>query len=124
MNEYEVGDPETFKLRILRERCSTCILRPAGERIPLPSKRISGFIREAVENEAYVVCHSTLPAVAPPGVLPAICRGFADTYSTNALRMGERLCGFLEVDPPTTAAGGAEGDQSNASDLGAYGEER
>lgn len=96
----EVGDPQTMKLRILRERCATCILGPVGERIPLSNERIRQFVGGAVARESYVVCHSTLPGIAPAGVLPAICRGFADAYSTNALRMAARLLGFVEVDPP------------------------
>jgi hypothetical protein len=98
-----VGDPETFKLRILRKMCSTCIMRPVGERIALSNARISEFVREAVRADSYVVCHSTLP-VAGSDVQPAICRGFADRYDTNALRVGQRLLGFVEVDPPAEKA--------------------
>jgi hypothetical protein len=101
MTSVEVGDPTTYKLRILSERCATCILRPPGERIRLSNDRIREFVNDAIGRDSYIVCHSTLPGAAPDGVLPAICRGFADAYSTNALRMGERLLGFVEVDPPT-----------------------
>lgn len=104
----EVGDPATYKLRILREMCSTCIMRPPGERINLTNERLREFVRDAVAADSYVVCHSTLPG-APDGVEPAICRGFADRYSTNALRMGERMLGFVEVEPPDSPVNAYQG---------------
>lgn len=101
----EVGDPSTGRLRRLAEMCSSCILRPPGERIGLDNSRITEFIRDTIERESYVVCHSTLPGIASDGVLPAICRGFADRYATGALRVGERLCGFQDVLVPYPRGG-------------------
>ena len=49
---------------------------------------------------SFIVCHSTLPHYLYPDVQPAICRGFADRYRTQALQLIERLFGFVEVDPP------------------------
>jgi hypothetical protein len=40
--------------------------------------------------------------VAPAGILPAVCRGFADRYRTQSLQIIERVFGFDEVDPPVT----------------------
>lgn len=100
MSDYSVGNPVTMKTRILSAPCPTCITHPAGQRIGLGNARVSGFIRSAILAGSYVVCHSTLPAVAPPGVEPAVCRGFADRYSTVALQLIERLWGFEEVEPP------------------------
>jgi hypothetical protein len=91
------------KTRLLSEPCSSCITRPAGERIALSNQRVSQFIRQARAAESYVVCHNTLPAAATSAE-PAVCRGFYDRYSTNALRLIERLWGFVEVDPPEVTA--------------------
>jgi hypothetical protein len=103
-NDWEeplgVGDPDTHKLRMLAHPCTTCITRPAGERIQLSNRRVGEFIAETRRRESYVICHMTLPG-NPAGALPAICRGFYDRYSTNALRMGERLLGFTEVPDPS-----------------------
>lgn len=93
-----VGDRATGKTRLLSERCSTCILRPGG--IGLAPGRLRQFLAEALDRESYVVCHSTLPEVAPEGVQPAVCRGFADRYDTRDLRMIRALWGFVEVPPP------------------------
>lgn len=94
----DCGDRELGKTRLLRERCATCILRPAGERLALSNARVAEFIAAARAAESYVVCHSTLPGMAPEGVRPAVCRGFYDTYSTAALQLIARLWGFVEVD--------------------------
>lgn len=100
MGRPNVGDDELGKTRILSEPCSTCITRPAGERIALSNARVTQFIRDAVTQGTYVVCHATLPAVAPEGVQPAVCRGFADSYDTAQLQVIRRLWGFVEVLPP------------------------
>ena len=95
-----VGDPVLGKTRLLSERCATCILRPAGERIALTNDRVRQFVQDTVAAGSYVVCHSTLPSTAPGGAPPAVCRGFADRYDTRALRIIRTLWGFVEVPPP------------------------
>jgi hypothetical protein len=97
---YSTGDPETLKTRICSRPCSTCITLPAAQRIRVPNARAAELIRHARDNQTFIVCHATLPIVAPPGVLPAVCRGFADQYDTAALRLIRQLFGFLKVDPP------------------------
>jgi hypothetical protein len=96
----DVGDRVTGKTRLLSERCSTCIMRPAGERIPLTNERVREFVNAAVEAGSFVVCHSTLPT-SGTGAEPAVCRGFADRYDTAALRLIRALWGFVEVAPPS-----------------------
>lgn len=100
MRDHYVGDDILGKTRILSRQCSTCIMRPVGERIGLSNERITAFLRTAIADQTYVVCHSTLPSVAPVGVLPAVCRGFADAYDTRQLRLIRSLWGFVEVPPP------------------------
>lgn len=94
----DVGDHELGKTRLLADRCHTCILRPGG--ITLAPGRLRHFLADVLARQSFVVCHSTLPQLAPPGVKPAICRGFADHYDTPALRLIRTLWGFVEVPPP------------------------
>jgi hypothetical protein len=97
---HSVGDPEAMKSRLLTAQCSTCIYRP-GNLMHLRPGRLKDMTETARAEEGFVVCHQTLPdASPPPGVLPAICRGFYDRFSTQALQLMERLWGFLLVDPP------------------------
>ena len=94
-----VGDLETRRTRLLARMCDTCVFRP-GNLMQLRQGRLRDLVEEARAAESYIVCHSTLPGVAPEGVQPAVCRGFADRYRTRALQIIKRLFGFTEVEPP------------------------
>jgi hypothetical protein len=94
-----VGDPAVMKSRRLSAMCATCIFHP-GNKMRLREGRLRDLVNQARADESYIVCHSTLPGMAPDGVQPAICRGFADRYSTQALQVIERIFGFIDVDPP------------------------
>ncbi len=97
---HNVGDPVLGRTRLLSRQCATCIFRP-GNPMHLCEGRLHELVTAARDRDSYIVCHSTLPHYpAHPNTQPAICRGFTDRYSTNALRMIERLWGFVEVDPP------------------------
>ncbi|MGW2984151.1 hypothetical protein [Streptomyces goshikiensis] len=76
----EVADPATGEIRILAERCTTCVLNPAATTIPLAPGRRQDFLREAREKQGHVICHNTLPLFAPAGTPAAMCRGFAEAY--------------------------------------------
>lgn len=78
--DESVTDLQTGQVRILADRCKTCILNPAERRLPIPSTRLRAFLAEAREADGHVVCHRTLPDGAPLGVQPAMCRGYTDTY--------------------------------------------
>lgn len=100
MSEYDIFDRAAQKARMCREMCGTCILR-SGSKVTqgIGTDRVRQLIADARGGESYVVCHSTF------GDQPAICRGFADAYSTNALRVLERLGdGFHEIDAPSLEA--------------------
>ncbi|MFC8906532.1 hypothetical protein [Micromonospora sp. NPDC057140] len=103
-----VGDPELRKTRRLARECDTCIFKP-GNLMRLSEGRLRDLVAEARRNESFVVCHDTLPHYRNRDVKPAICRGFADRYSTQALQVIERLFGFIEVDPPFDDLGRADG---------------
>ncbi|MFE6848311.1 hypothetical protein [Streptomyces sp. NPDC057686] len=76
-----VADPATGEIRILEDRCTTCVLNPARTAIPLPAGRRAEFVREARDDEqAYVVCHKTFGEDAPPGTREAMCRGYINAY--------------------------------------------
>lgn len=98
MTTVDITDRATGRSRILAEKCATCILGPAGTRIALSPARIRQFVADTVAAESYVVCHSTLHGLSDTA--PAICRGFADSYDTQALLILRRLDNLVEVDPP------------------------
>ncbi|MDG4803633.1 hypothetical protein [Micromonospora sp. WMMD980] len=105
-----VGDPVLGKSRLLSRQCDTCIFAP-GDKMHLAAGRLRDLVAETRRRESFIICHSTLPHYLYTDAEPAICRGFADRYHTQALRLMERLWGFVEVDPPSLTKGddGAEG---------------
>ncbi|MFJ4276264.1 hypothetical protein ACIP29_37625 [Streptomyces coelicoflavus] len=98
-----VADEATGEIRLLSERCSTCIFRPGNPFRTTMPERIRSMVADAVVDEGHVTCHSTLPGSAPAAAEPAICRGFADTYGDRslALRFGDALRLIREVPPPS-----------------------
>jgi hypothetical protein len=93
-----VGDPDLGKTRLLTRSCDTCIFLK-GNRMSLSPGRLRQLVDQARREGGYIVCHSTLPHYRS-GTRPAICRGFADRYSTWQLQVIARLWGFVELDPP------------------------
>ncbi|WBB78580.1 HAD domain-containing protein [Micromonospora sp. WMMD882] len=104
--DLSVGDPVLRKSRLLSRQCATCIFRP-GNPMRLADGGLRDLVAEARQNESFVICHDTMPSHRGAGVKPAICRGFADRYSTQALQVIARLLGFIEVDPPGEEGGPA-----------------
>jgi hypothetical protein len=99
-----VADP-SGKSRLMAAMCSTCVFRPRNP-LALKPGRLRELVGAALAEESYIVCHSTLPGVAPQGFAPAICRGFVDRYKTSALQVMGRLWGFVKVGPPPKEDGG------------------
>jgi hypothetical protein len=93
-----VGDPDTMRTRLLACMCATCIFRP-GNPMQLNPGRLRDLVDQARAGDGFIVCHSTLPGMAPPGAEPAVCRGFVDRYDTPALQIIGRLFGFDEIEP-------------------------
>lgn len=89
------------KLRVLTEKCGTCIFRP-GNLMHLEPGRLRGMTEEAVRQGGYITCHDTLTYGANPDFGPAVCRGFYDAhgYRSNLVRIMQRLGGIAEVAPP------------------------
>lgn len=97
--DLSVGDPVLGKSRLLSRQCATCIFKP-GNLMHLQEGRLKDLVSETRATEAFIVCHSTLPHYLYQDAKPAICRGFADQYTTQALQIIGRLWGFIEVEPP------------------------
>ena len=92
---------KTVETRLLSRQCATCIFQP-GNPMSLTPGRLRYLVDQARTRDSFIICHETLPyADPPPGVRPAVCRGFHDRYDTAALQIIGRLWGFVEVDPPT-----------------------
>lgn len=93
-------------LRVLVEKCSTCIFRP-GNQMDLRDGRVEDLVSRAVAGGGYITCHATLPALKPIPVGEAVCRGFYDVHGdeSNIIRVAHRLgarISFVPV-PRTTA---------------------
>ena len=91
------------KTRRLSQQCPTCIFK-SGNLMHLEPGALKDIVDSAIAQGSYVVCHETLPGMAPSGYAPAVCRGFHDRYSTAALQVIARLWGFVDVDPPSATA--------------------
>ncbi|MGC4885757.1 hypothetical protein [Micromonospora sp. DT227] len=102
--DLNVGDPLLGKSRLLSRQCDTCIFAP-GNKMHLSAGRLRDLVAETRRRQTFIVCHNTLPHYLYPDAEPAICRGFADRYQTQALQLIERLWGFVEVEPPSTIEG-------------------
>lgn len=88
-------------LRVLTEKCGTCIFRP-GNRMRLNPGRLREMTEGAVQQGGYITCHDTLTYGANPDFGPAVCRGFYDAHGhrSNLVRIMQRLSGIAEVAPP------------------------
>ena len=105
MDVGSVCEPDG-RVRVLSEQCATCIFRP-GNLMHLRRGRLADIVRQCQTRDTNVVCHSTLPAIAPDGVKPAFCRGHVERYGDgNFLRVVRRLAALtgraaiLELPPP------------------------
>ncbi len=92
---------EDGKLRVLSEKCDTCIFRP-GNLMRLNRGRVQDMVQGALQGGGYITCHSTLPYGDNPEYGGAVCRGFFDSYGelSQIIRISERLSGLTEVPPP------------------------
>ena len=104
-DELSVADPVLGKTRLLSRQCDTCIFGP-GNPMRLDAGGLRQLVADARHRTGYIICHNTLPHYRPGG-RPAICRGFADRYTTLQLQLAARLWGFLEVEPPPPATDGS-----------------
>jgi hypothetical protein len=89
------------KLRVLTDKCSTCIFRP-GNPMHLDAGRVRDMVDESLAGGGYITCHQTLTYGEHPDFGPAVCRGFYDAHGhrSNLIRIMGRLDGIAEVPPP------------------------
>jgi hypothetical protein len=85
-------DPETHKLRIMAEKCSTCIFRP-GNKMDLQPGRVKGMLEDVRRTDSFVTCHKTL-GTGKPG---AICAGSSEAHMGQVERIARRFDGVLLV---------------------------
>ncbi|WP_063043726.1 hypothetical protein [Nocardia pseudovaccinii] len=101
------------EIRICARQCTTCIFA-AGNKMHLNPGRLAQMIREAMDREGHIVCHSTLNHPRA-----AICRGFADhphaRQRSLALRVGLATGILAFVDPPATDDTDAQSTSPTAS---------
>jgi hypothetical protein len=97
----DVIDPETGKVRVLSESCTTCIFR-AGNLMHLPAGKVDEVIEANLRADALLTCHATLPYGDNPDFGPAVCAGFWAKHGqqTVAGRIAVSMIGIVKVDPP------------------------
>lgn len=99
---HDVLDHEQGLVRLLSEKCGTCVFRP-GNPMHLATGRLRAIVEHNLQAGAGLTCHQTLP-YAPYDVSPAWCRGFYDAYpDTTSGAFARTLIGFTEVPPPNPA---------------------
>ncbi|AZM93911.1 hypothetical protein [Streptomyces sp. W1SF4] len=103
-----VAEAVTGEIRVLEDRCGTCVLNPARTAIRLPVGRRAEFISQTrAEQDGFVVCHRTFGEDVPPGTREAMCRGYVNAYGLPpAVREAlDRGIGHLVEVPDPLAAG-------------------
>lgn len=95
----DVADVATGVIRIMRTRCTTCIMRsPRDGQIQLEPSRIAAFIQSVGDAGGYVVCHNTMHQDEG-----AMCRGYTDAYGLPIdvrLALAAGAGRLVEVDEP------------------------
>lgn len=96
----DVLDAGLGKVRVLSERCQTCIFWP-GDRMFLGKDRFEEIVAANVATGALLTCHQTLPYGPHPDHQPAVCAGFWAKHrrQTAAGLMAEDDIGVVRVDP-------------------------
>lgn len=91
-------------VRVLSERCGTCIFHP-GNRMHLEPGRVKAMVEECRAKDRHIPCHEFLTEprggwVAGPQARGAVCRGYWESVRPLAslLQAAERL-GVIEYLP-------------------------
>lgn len=79
------------KVRVMKEKCATCIFHP-GNLMSLRPGRVKDMVDSATKADSAIICHSTLNKEEQ-----AVCRGFFDNHKTQPLQIAERLNRIEEV---------------------------
>jgi hypothetical protein len=97
----DIIDDVNGLVRVLGEKCSTCIFRPDNP-MRLEPGYLQRIIRDNVENGALLTCHQTLPYGDFPDFGPAACRGFWESHGQHTIAgvIAEYMIGIIEIEPP------------------------
>lgn len=97
---WDVLDPDTRQVRVLAQRCDSCIFW-TDDRAAVDPDHARQVIEANVAAGALLTCHSTLPAYNPE-FGPAVCAGFWAKHrrQTACGRLAEHVMGVVRVDPP------------------------
>lgn len=97
-NGSDIWDTENNVLRVLKEKCSTCIFGP--------NRFVSAQTVRAMEDETRqngfgsIQCHHTLPQISGSTKVGAICKGWWDRNATSVpihrLAISENVVKFVE----------------------------
>lgn len=94
----DVADPARREVRVMAERCRSCIYRPDG--LQLEPGALARLTRTTAQAEGHLVCHETWMDVEQdvPG---AICRGYLDASGDRSLavRIAHALGRIVDVEP-------------------------
>lgn len=97
----DIIDEETRLVRVMAERCSTCVFHP-GNMMHLRPGYLADIIEGNIKAGALLTCHQTLPYNSDYDIDPAACRGFWDAYRMRTVAgiMAEFSIGITEVPIP------------------------
>lgn len=101
----DILDRECGKVRVLSERCDTCVFWP-GNLMHLTEGRLEEIIAANIAAGALLTCHGTLPYGRHPDFGPAACAGFwaKHRFDVAAGRMAMLLLGVVRIRPPKETA--------------------
>jgi len=86
-------------VKVLAEKCSTCIFRP-GNLMRLRPGRVKSMLAECELEDTHIICHETSEEMTGTRRNEAVCRGFIEAGgSSSMLRLGEGLDMIEEVKP-------------------------
>lgn len=97
-------DPESGKIRVLSERCPTCIFR-RGDPMSLGEARIAHIISENVRRGTLLTCHATLPYGENPDFGESACAGFWAQHSNVENGWVAKILGIVRIAPPAKRPG-------------------
>jgi hypothetical protein len=80
----DIIDTETRLVRVMEERCTTCVFRP-GNPMSLREGQLQDIVRDNLKAGALLTCHQTLPYNKDYDEDPAACHGFWDSYGMQTV---------------------------------------
>lgn len=87
------------KVHVMKRMCQSCVFGPNS--LELEEGRLVEVIRQNLDNDAGLPCHSTAYGLHGLGDQVAVCKGFFDRYSRDVtpLRAARILDVIAQVEP-------------------------